>query len=641
MSRFINYRTFFGLSLLILPFLLLTPKALAATQTQTCNDATLNIVFRDVGGNYIPSLKYEIYKKITNADGYTTAGQKITGGTIDQNGRGKVVLRPGTYTKDKNGYENYKSNSPDGYVMKVYEKNPNVGEFWFYDGWQPYCGQTMEITKQITALLVTLRDAQGNLLKNHAFSLFQQETDADVQPAKINREAVGQFTTGETGMTKIYLSYDHPWNRTKKGIYAFTSKSAMGFEYTAYGIRIPYGLNGALDYTFGNVLFELRNGANEPIKNNSIEVYLQTKDLKGRKILGKKLYSKTTDEKGELRLDHPSATVVAVVKDNAGKAIQFFDIKIPDRKLLAKQLKTNLVRVTANQDSTMSMPAGTNIKVKSLLVDAQKNYHPDKVVASLSLANNDQADFVLVPGDYIFSFTKDGKEYGRAFRVENKYYQIVLEANSNYIINKDTKFTRSNFELEKFLANKPAKLTNKFAGKIVTLDDKKTNMWYVDVNLGEKYLLKDAATALKIFKRLGLYVTETDLYKLPFAVTNTAKLADTDGDWLTDELENFFHTDINSRDTDNDTHADGKEIYFGYNPKGSGAIAKDDKLANDLKGQILIIGDATSSIWYVNPTNGRAYYVTQGKNIMMTLKFVAVKVAKKDLDAIKVGSAKY
>jgi hypothetical protein len=47
---------------------------------------------------------------------------------------------------------------------------------------------------------------------------------------------------------------------------------------------------------------------------------------------------------------------------------------------------------------------------------------------------------------------------------------------------------------------------------------------------------------------------------------------DTDGDGLSDKLENIYGTDINKKDTDGDGYSDGQEVYSGYNPKGPGKL---------------------------------------------------------------------
>ena len=59
------------------------------------------------------------------------------------------------------------------------------------------------------------------------------------------------------------------------------------------------------------------------------------------------------------------------------------------------------------------------------------------------------------------------------------------------------------------------------------------------------------------------------------AISNVEALLDSDKDGLFDIYEEYYKTDKNNIDSDNDTYLDGSEVMKGYNPNGSGKIDDD------------------------------------------------------------------
>lgn len=56
-------------------------------------------------------------------------------------------------------------------------------------------------------------------------------------------------------------------------------------------------------------------------------------------------------------------------------------------------------------------------------------------------------------------------------------------------------------------------------------------------------------------------------------ITSAVVLAlDNDGDGLPNDLENYYQTDIDNPDSDNDSFLDGEEVNNGYDPLGEGRL---------------------------------------------------------------------
>lgn len=117
----------------------------------------------------------------------------------------------------------------------------------------------------------------------------------------------------------------------------------------------------------------------------------------------------------------------------------------------------------------------------------------------------------------------------------------------------------------------------------------------------------------------GVAMSNKDLAKIPVADTNYSG-QDTDGDGLPDEIEEAFGTDRNKSDTDGDGYKDKQEITNGYNPLNKDKLPIDLKLANANKGKILLQMEGKGEAWYVNPKDGKRYFLGRPSEAVKTLE---------------------
>lgn len=108
--------------------------------------------------------------------------------------------------------------------------------------------------------------------------------------------------------------------------------------------------------------------------------------------------------------------------------------------------------------------------------------------------------------------------------------------------------------------------------------------------------------------RLGVGATNQDLAKIPLADYNLAGY-DSDGDGLSDAIEQALGTDPKKADTDGDGYSDKGEIIGGFNPKGSGKLTLDTQFSNKQKGKILLQTQSKGEAWYVSFTDGKKYFL--------------------------------
>lgn len=130
-------------------------------------------------------------------------------------------------------------------------------------------------------------------------------------------------------------------------------------------------------------------------------------------------------------------------------------------------------------------------------------------------------------------------------------------------------------------------LARRLNGRILLQVESYGRAWYVNPTDNRRYYLKDGAMAHEIMSELGLGITNADLAKIP-------------------------------------TDATG--------PRNS-------KLASRLSGRILLQVQDRGEAWYVNPTDGRRYYLKDGETAYKLMKKFALGVNNADLRAIPMNSS--
>ncbi len=114
-------------------------------------------------------------------------------------------------------------------------------------------------------------------------------------------------------------------------------------------------------------------------------------------------------------------------------------------------------------------------------------------------------------------------------------------------------------------------------------------------------------------------VTVQNLAKIPLADYNLGGV-DTDDDGLSNTIELALGTDINKKDTDGDGFDDKAEILTGYNPLGTGKLPIDPTFVALNKGLILIQIEQDKEAWYVNPKDGKRYFLGSPADVLQAIE---------------------
>lgn len=183
---------------------------------------------------------------------------------------------------------------------------------------------------------------------------------------------------------------------------------------------------------------------------------------------------------------------------------------------------------------------------------------------------------------------------------------------------------------------KAAPVAAKVAGQILLQVESQGEAWYIDPQNLKRIYLANGDVAFYLLRIKGLGITNSDLGKIPIGLEPRFALADSDRDKLPDKLEEAIGTATANPDSDNDGYTDGAEILSGYNPLGAGSLPTDKRLANRLKGRILLQVESRGEAWYVNPRDGKRYYFADGEAAYQIMRYLSVGVTNENLEQISI-----
>jgi len=180
-------------------------------------------------------------------------------------------------------------------------------------------------------------------------------------------------------------------------------------------------------------------------------------------------------------------------------------------------------------------------------------------------------------------------------------------------------------------------LVKRLKGYILLQVETHGEAWYINPLSEKKFYLKDGITAYVMLRKFGLGIKNNDLAKIPVGIETRFSDVDSDNDGLADKLEQGLGTDPDKQDSDNDGNSDGDEIKNGTNPLGSGNLSSNTKLIDRIRGRILIQVESRGEAWYVNPKDGKRYYMKDGEAAYQIMRFLSIGITNTNIRKVPVG----
>jgi hypothetical protein len=609
----------------------------SSTQTSVgvCSvNSKLSLSFSGLGGEALVGFKYDVYEQDMDTFGRPIAGKRVGGGSTNSFGRADVSFKP---------------DPRKNYVIRVYQQKADLGEFWFFDAVRFSCGSDRSFSRGLPYLQIVLRDGNGNLKKDQAFSIYEQVFDVDNNPVKDNKNLIANLKTGGSGSALLYVGPAHSFNQSKRGLYIFSATVGKSV-FDTYNIAVDANKNSSFEYTFSDLSLNIKSAAGQALANEEVKLHAQIKEGNNYR-LGNLLGSAKADASGNWRLEYPAGMYAVVVKDHFKQDNIFWNVEIKDRKTNRANLILNVSRVTLSSPLGELMPVGTTLKVFSLY-ENQNAFYKNKEVGTIKLGANKQAELRLADGPYLISYTtKDPVEYGIAFWAQNgKINSLEIKMNKNMEITAGQRFSLSRPALSGVTTNTDGNTNNtnnqpstsgpleqRLAGYILLQVEDKGQAWYVNPKNRQRYYLANGASAFQIMRQAGVGITNNDLAKIPIGLDKRFNLQDSDGDLLPDGLEVAIGTNPFKSDTDGDGYLDGEEVLSGYNPLGLGVLNLDNDFANRQKGKIFLQVERHGEAWYVNPADGKRYYLGNGDSAFAIMRYLSLGISNQNLNNISIG----
>lgn len=180
-----------------------------------------------------------------------------------------------------------------------------------------------------------------------------------------------------------------------------------------------------------------------------------------------------------------------------------------------------------------------------------------------------------------------------------------------------------------------ATLAKKLAGRILLQVESRGEAWYVDPVSLKRIYLADGNSAYSLMKNMGLGITNSNLEKVPVGIMTKFIDLDEDGDKISDAMEEALGTDFSNPDTDGDGYNDYEEILANYSPVGKGKMKIDKIFTNRLKGRILLQVESQGEAWYVNPVDGKRYFMKNGEAAYQIMKLLSLGIKNSELQEIE------
>lgn len=172
-------------------------------------------------------------------------------------------------------------------------------------------------------------------------------------------------------------------------------------------------------------------------------------------------------------------------------------------------------------------------------------------------------------------------------------------------------------------------------GKILLQVESNGEAWYVNPADENRYFMGRPEDAFGLMRQLGVGITSKDLDKIDIAIVNEQG-TDQDGDGLSDMFEDAIGTDKMKADSDGDGFDDKTELNGAYNPLGSGYLNTDKNFGESQKGRILLAVERNGEAWYINPTDGKRYFMGRPHDAFNLMRALGLGISNDNLNKIAV-----
>jgi len=216
--------------------------------------------------------------------------------------------------------------------------------------------------------------------------------------------------------------------------------------------------------------------------------------------------------------------------------------------------------------------------------------------------------------------------------------EVSQEANANQIKQQpqpaeQTGIAKNTTNLTKISNIKNTSMYQNLKGKIILKVEASGEAYYIHPSSKKMYYLGRPNDAFSVMREQGVGIKNADLKKIPVGLSNLSG-ADSDKDGLPDIFEDAIGTDKNKIDSDGDSFNDKTELSNNYNPKGSGKLSLDNNFSLNQKGKILLQVEGKGEAWYVNPADGKRYFLGRPADAFEAMKNLGTGISNNNFSKL-------
>ena len=184
------------------------------------------------------------------------------------------------------------------------------------------------------------------------------------------------------------------------------------------------------------------------------------------------------------------------------------------------------------------------------------------------------------------------------------------------------------------LTVKNKKMYQNLQGRIMLTVEQNGEAYYVHPDNETIYFLGRPTDAFAVMREQGIGITNANLMKIPVGF-GSAVGPDSDGDGLSDMLEDAFGTNPALFDTDSDGHDDRSEIEKGFNPLLPNINLNLSKWFTNLQlGKIFLAVEQNGEAWYVNPADSKRYFLGRPADAFAMMRNLGLGVSNTDFSSL-------
>lgn len=286
--------------------------ALISLPAQAACSPSADFVARDSNGQFIPSVKVEVYEQITNANGDAAAGSRLAYGT----------------TSSSSGKATLKFSEKEKYAVKMATISNDNAAFWYYDVIFT-CDAVGSFERVLSAIDLTIYDGDGELVKDNSVKVYTQ-VQSGGSAVEATDELVASLETDSSGRLVAYLPQASVRGIAGNGdVYALMiSRGTKTFP--VYGVAAKDGYTTVTGYYLSTLKAYFRDSSTGGYLSDGTEVkvYEQGIDNENDHQKGDYVGSFKVGNSGYGLFEYPAGVYVLELKGNDGTYQYFWDTEI-------------------------------------------------------------------------------------------------------------------------------------------------------------------------------------------------------------------------------------------------------------------------------------------------------------------------